>query len=149
MDSAQQTSIIERIIDGVEKRIPQYLANPVDLKITNGNLAICIIDGSGRIHARMFGTDKIALRRTYGIAWTKASQVWITRIATGQYEKMVFSGEIDPNQFGIQHPDFIGWEGGQPIDLDDTTWIAAGFSGIRGIYDLEIVRKAADEVLGK
>ena len=148
MEQAAQTQLIEKLLAAVEKRIPEYLANPIDLKIANGNVAVCIIDDAGRIHARMFGDDKIKQRQIFGIAWKKASQVWITGIATGEFERMVYSGEIDPEQFGIQKPDFIGWDGGQPIALDHETRVAVGFSGIRGEFDLEIVRKAAEEVLG-
>jgi glc operon protein GlcG len=54
----------------------------------------------------------------------------------------VFNKEIDEHEFGISMPDFIGWIGGQPITLKDGTKISAGFSGFRGISDIEIVLRA-------
>lgn len=147
MELSQQTLLIEKILVAIEKRLPEYLANPEDLRIGNGNVAVCIIDGAGGIHGRMFGTNKIKQREIFGVAWKKASQVWITGIATYKYEKMVYAGEIDPDQFGIMHPEFIGWEGGQPIMLDADTRLAAGFSGMRGVNDLEIVTKAVEDAL--
>jgi uncharacterized protein GlcG (DUF336 family) len=98
----------------------------------------------------MFGTDKIRQRNSFRIAWTKASQVWITGIKTGEYERMVFTGQIDDRPFGIIRPDFIGWEGGQPIAVDGNTRLSVGFSGFRGATDLEIVQKAVvDALAGK
>jgi glc operon protein GlcG len=57
------------------------------------------------------------LRRSYRIAWTKASQVWLTGVKTGEYERMVFNKEIGENENGIEAPDLIGWQGGQPLTL--------------------------------
>ena len=88
------------------------------------------------------GTDINRTRQSYKIAWTKASQVWITGYKTGEYEKLVYSGQIDENKFGIIRPDFLGWEGGQPVTLKDGTRLSVGFSGFRGTSDLEIVLKA-------
>jgi glc operon protein GlcG len=65
---------------------------------------------------------------------------------TGEYERLVFTGKIDEHQFGILRPDFIGWEGGQPIVIDGGTKLAAGFSGFRGSSDLKIVQDAVAEV---
>ena len=41
----------------------------------------------------------------------------------------------------------MGWEGGQPIQLDDETRISCGFSGFKGVNDLGIVKTAADEAM--
>jgi glc operon protein GlcG len=90
----------------------------------------------------MIGPDKIKSRQSYKIAWIKASQVWITGYKTGEYEKLVFTGQLDDKKFGIIKPDFLGWEGGQPVTLKDGTKLSVGFSGFRGISDLEIVKKA-------
>ncbi len=79
------------------------------------------------------------------MAWTKASQVWITGIKTAEYERLVFTGQVDEEKFGIGRPDFIGWEGGQPVVVGGEIVLSAGFSGFRGTSDLEIVRKALDE----
>jgi len=36
---------------------------------------------------------------------------------------------------------FIGWDGGQPITVDNETVLSVGFSGFQGVHDLEIVVK--------
>ena len=65
---------------------------------------------------------------------------------TGEYEKKVYANEISENIAGISKPDFIGWEGGQPIILKDGTKLSVGFSGFRGVTDLEIVLKALEQI---
>jgi glc operon protein GlcG len=65
-------------------------------------------------------------------------------MATGEYEKKVFNGEIDERIYGISRPDFIGWQGGQPVALKDGSKLSVGFSGFRGISDIEIVKKALE-----
>lgn len=141
--------LIAAIIVAVEKRVPNYLTIPEDYAKNEGNSALCIVDAAGGVHGKMFGTDKVRQRHSFRIAWTKASQVWITGIKTGEYEKLVYSGQLDDNQFGIIRPDFIGWEGGQPIAVDGQTQLSAGFSGFRGSSDLEIVQKAVADVMAK
>jgi len=136
----------EKLVQAVEKLLPEYLANPADVKNNKGNTAICVIDEQGQVWGKMFGPDKIITRRIYNIAWTKASQVWITGIKTGEYEKLVFNKQIDDHRFGIEMPDFIGWEGGQPVTLQDGTRLSVGFSGMRGISDLDIVTRAVSLV---
>jgi uncharacterized protein GlcG (DUF336 family) len=148
MDSEPIAQLIGRIIDAVEKRVPEYLVVEEDRKRNDGNSAICIIDEMGAVHGKMFGTDKIYQRHVFRIAWVKASQVWITGIKTGEYEKLVFTGQIDDRKFGIIRPDFIGWEGGQPIAGEGEMKLSVGFSGFRGASDLEIVQKAIVDVLG-
>ena len=54
--------------------------------------------------------------------------------------------EIDENANGIEAPDLIGWEGGQPLTLENGIKFSAGFSGFRGVTDLEIMKKAMAEV---
>lgn len=147
MEAKQIIRLVEEIIAAVEKRVPTYSAIDEDRKRNEGNCALCVIDEKGAVYGKMFGTDKIRQRNSFRIAWTKASQVWITGIKTGEYERMVFTGQIDDRQFGIIRPDFIGWEGGQPIAVDGKTRLAAGFSGFRGATDLEIVQKALVDVL--
>ena len=136
---------IAGIINNVENLIPVYMKNEEDHNKAKNGIAICIIDKDGKVYGKMFGTDKIMMRERYRIAWMKASQVWITGIKTGEFEKLAFNNEIDEKQFGIQRPDYIGWEGGQPIILKDGTVLAAAFSGFRSATDLEIVRKALPE----
>ena len=94
------------------------------------------------MYGKLYGTYKIRARESYRIAWTKANQVWITGLKTGEYEKKFFNSEVE--ECGIEVPDLIGWEGGQPLTLKDGTRLSVGFSGIRGIYDLEIMVKALE-----
>ena len=146
MIQKQTADLIAAIIHEVEQLIPVYMQNEEDKKKAKGGIAICLIDNEGRVYGKMFGEDKIMSRERYRVAWMKASQVWITGIKTGEYEKLAFNNEIDEEQFGIKRPDYIGWEGGQPIQLKDGTILAAGFSGFRSSTDLEIVLKALEKI---
>ena len=142
MESSEVILIIEKLISTVEKLIPEFTENPADRNVSNGNAAICIIDDKGNLHGKLFGTDKIRSRQSFKIAWTKASQVWITGMKTSEYEKAVFNNQVDEHKFGIMRPDFVGWEGGQPLALNNGTKLYAGFSGFRAFRDAEIVAKA-------
>lgn len=138
--------MVSELFAAIEKLIPVYMDNPLDASISNGNVAVCIIDENGQVHGKMFGGDKPRLRQSFRVAWTKASQVWLTGVRTGEYERMVFNGEIEENANGIENPDLIGWVGGQPITLADGEKLAVGFSGFRGVTDIEIVVKALAEI---
>jgi uncharacterized protein GlcG (DUF336 family) len=142
MENSEMLVFINRIYTAIEKMIPLYMQVPEDKSISNGNLAVCIIDENGQIHGRMFGTNKPRLRQSYRVAWTKASQVWLTGVKTGAYERMVFNKEVDENANGIEAPDLIGWEGGQPLVMSNGTKLSVGFSGFRGTTDIEIMVKA-------
>ena len=142
MKSREIPVIVDRLFEAIEKLIPEYMENPADNCISNGNVAACIIDEHGHTHGKMFGTDKPRLRQSYKVAWTKASQVWLTGIKTGEYEKKVFNKEVGENANGIEAPDLIGWEGGQPLELKNGVKFSVGFSGFRGTTDLEIMVKA-------
>jgi uncharacterized protein GlcG (DUF336 family) len=131
-----------KIIEAVVALVPEYLANPADRNISGGNGAICIIDEDTNVNGKLFGNNKVQGRQSYKIAWIKASQAWITGYRTGEYEKLVYSGQVDDGQFGIQKPDFLGWEGGQQVTLKDGTKLGIGFSGFRGTSDIEIVNRA-------
>lgn len=133
---------IQRMFDALDRLIPEYMENPEDKKISNGNVAVCIINAQGNVHGKMFGTNKPRMRQSYKVAWTKASQVWLTGVKTGEYERMVFNKEVEENANGIEAPDLIGWEGGQPLTLKNGTKLSVGFSGFRGVTDLEIMVKA-------
>lgn len=146
MKNKEVAATIEMIIDAAEKLIPTYMVNEEDRRIANGNVAVCIIDSEGIIYGRMFGTNKVRARESFRVAWTKASQVWITGMKTGEYERLAFTNEVDEEKFGIERPDYIGWEGGQPITLTNGITLSVGFSGFRGVVDLEIVVKALAEV---
>ncbi len=137
--------IISKVFDEIEKLIPVYMDVPADKSISNGNVAACIIDENGLVHGKMFGTNNSRLRQSYKVAWTKASQVWLTGVKTGDYERMVFNKELDENGNGIEAPDLIGWQGGQPLTMKNGSKLAVGFSGFRGVTDLEIMEKALAE----
>ncbi|MDO9613473.1 MAG: heme-binding protein [Bacteroidota bacterium] len=139
-------SEIEELLTNIEKLVPIYMAIPEDYAKSKGVASVCIISEDGRIYGKVFGTDKLRGRDSFKIAWTKASQVWITGIKTNEYEKMIFSNQIDYHTFGISLPDLVGYEGGQPVTLRDGTKLAVGFSGFRGTSDIEIVGKALEKV---
>jgi uncharacterized protein GlcG (DUF336 family) len=149
MEKNKLVPTIRQLIEEAGKLIPHYMVNEEDKRIANGNVAICIIDAEGEVYGRVFGENKIRGRESYRVAWTKASQVWITGMKTGEYEKKAFNNEVDEEKFGIERPDYIGWEGGQPLTLADGTMLAVGFSGFRGVIDLEIVGKALAQVNGQ
>jgi glc operon protein GlcG len=142
MNSDEMLSIVNKLFNEIEKLIPVYMGIPEDEVIAHGNVAVCIIDDRGLVHGRMYGANKPRLRQSYRVAWTKASQVWLTGVKTGEYERMVFNKEVGENANGIEAPDLIGWEGGQPLRLKDGTILSVGFSGFRGTTDIEIMVRA-------
>ncbi len=142
MNTNEMNALVNKLFDGIEKMIPFYMEDESDKSISNGNVAACIIDDNGVVYGRMFGTNKPRLRQSYRVAWTKASQVWLTGVRTGEYERMVFNKEVGENANGIEAPDLVGWEGGQPLAMANGTKLSVGFSGFRGITDLEIMKKA-------
>jgi uncharacterized protein GlcG (DUF336 family) len=121
------------------------MAIPEDFAKSQGVASVCIIGEDGQIYGKVFGNDQLRCRDSFKIAWTKASQVWITGMKTNEYERLVFTDKIDPQQFGIKLPDLIGWLGGQPVTLPNGTKLSVGFSGFRGTSDLEIVVKALEK----
>ena len=142
MGSEELKVAIHGLIGNIEILVPHYLENEEDRLKANGNVAVCLIDPDGQVYGKIFGDDKMRGREAFRVAWIKASQVWITGIKTGEYEKLVFSNQLAEDPKGIRKPDFIGWDGGQPINLWDGTALSVGFSGFRGEIDLEIVFKA-------
>ena len=145
MNNNDMQVIVNAIFVAIEKLIPVYMQVPDDKNISNGNVAVCIIDEDGTVFGRMFGTNKPRLRQSYKVAWTKASQVWLTGVKTGEYERMVFNKEVEENGNGIEAPDLIGWEGGQPLTMKNGKKISVGFSGFRGVTDIEIMVRALAE----
>ena len=131
---------VNNIIYKLDQLVPVYNAILHDA-FNEGHVAVCIIDEEGNVYGKIWGSNKARARQSSRIAWTKSTQVWITGMKTGEFEKKLFNGEIK-DSFGIQVPDFIGWEGGQPITLGDGTKLSVGFSGFTGKSDLEIVLKA-------
>ena len=145
MNKNEMQILVDNIFNAIEKLIPVYMQDPLDKAIANGNVAACMIDENGVVYGKMWGTNKPRLRQSYKVAWTKASQVWLTGIKTGDYEKMVFNKEVEENGNGIEAPDLIGWEGGQPLTTKNGDKLSVGFSGFRGVTDLEIMVKALAE----
>jgi uncharacterized protein GlcG (DUF336 family) len=144
MDTSQDRIIL--LIKKLEELVPFYMKNNEEKNISNGNVAVCIIDETGGVYGKVFvNNDKIRARESFRVAWIKASQVWLTGMKTGEYEKKVYSGELSEWSSGIRKPDFIGWEGGQPIILKDGSKLSIGFSGFRGETDLGIVLNAVEQ----
>ena len=139
--------IIQKMIDSMSAQVPAYKSSAPDWNNSEGNVAVCIIDNEGNVYGKIWGNDKLRGRKIYDIAYRKAAQVWITGYKTGEYEKLVFTDELNYREFGIDLPDLMGWKGGQPIQLDTTTRISCGFSGFKGVTDLAIVSKAAEEAI--
>ena len=149
MSNEQLQKIINKMLESISSQVPTYKNSEPDWKISAGNVAVCIIDDSGNIYGKIWGDDKLKGRKYYDVAYRKASQVWITGYKTGEYERLVFTGKLNYRDFGIELPDLMGWEGGQPIQLDADTRICCGFSGFKGINDLAIVKRAAEEAMIK
>ena len=149
MNDVEVTAAATQLIAEVEKLIPAAMQNPEDRDNSQGNVTLMIIAEDGRIFGRMFGTDNRVRRGTSRIAWQKATQVWMTAQATGQFEKQVYgSSQVDPGQFGLQHPDLIGWDGGLPVVAADGTKLAVAMSGFSGKTDCNIIRNAVARVPG-
>ncbi|WEK20252.1 MAG: heme-binding protein [Candidatus Pedobacter colombiensis] len=148
MKPKELKTTIASLIDHVSDLVPLYMENEEDKAKANGNVAICLVDAEGMVYGKVFGTDKIRGREAFRVAWVKASQVWITGFKTGEYERLVFNNEIEESRYGIRKPDYVGWEGGQPISLADGTVLSVGFSGFRSATDLEIVHKALSLIPG-
>lgn len=145
MKKNEKFEIIEKLLTSIEKQIPNYISITENSSISGGNVAVCIIDEEGQTYGKMYGNNKIRQRYFYQIAWSKASQAWITNQPTGKFEQLVFNEQIDDKEFGIKRHDFIGWQGGLPIKLKDIN-LSIGFSGFREENDLEIVTNAVKEL---
>lgn len=146
MEQPQLTDWMSQFLKCLDELVPVYMEIPEDQMISNGSAAVCIIREDGMMWGKMYGHDQLRCRDIYRIAWTKASQVWITGMETYEYEKLVFNEQIDFRRYGIKMPDLIGYKGGQPVVSDDGTRYSIGFSGFRGTSDLEIVRKAVENI---
>jgi len=147
MTNDQLQRLINKMLDSLSEQIPTYKNSEADWKNCEGNVAVCIIDDTGNIYGKIWGNDKLRGRKYFDIAYRKASQVWITGYKTGEFERLVFADKLNYKDFGIELPDLMGWEGGQPIQLDDETRICCGFSGFKGKNDIAIVRRAVEEAI--
>lgn len=146
MNSTAIDAFVNKLFEEIETRIPAFRNSEPDWRISEGNVAICVITDSGKLYGKVYGTDKIKQRGFFKVAYQKASQVWITGYRTGEYESIVFGGDMDPEDSPIELPDLIGWVGGQPIRLDEETQLAIGFSGFRGFNDIAIVKEAVASI---
>jgi uncharacterized protein GlcG (DUF336 family) len=147
MTSDVLQQIISRMIKSMTVQIPTYQNSAADWSKSEGNVAVCIIDDEGNIYGKIWGNDKLRGRKYYDVAYRKAAQSWITGYKTGEFERLVFTDKLNYRDFGIELPDLMGWLGGQPVQLDAETRICCGFSGFKGINDLAIVQKAAEEAM--
>ena len=148
MTPAEISQQVERLLAEIEALVPECMKNPADRDNSQGNVTVFAVAESGQIFGRMFGADRGRQRATCRVAWQKATQVWLTGIATGRYEELVYSKRIDPGPFGISHPDFIGWEGGLPVVFADGTKLAVAVSGFTGETDCGIIRRAVAKLPG-
>jgi uncharacterized protein GlcG (DUF336 family) len=144
-DKLQQ--IINKMFESISAQIPAFENSEPDWSISKGNVAVCIIDDAGNVFGKIWGSDKLKGRRYYDVTYRKASQVWITGYKTGEFKRLVFTDKLNYRDFGIELPDLMGWEGGQPIQFDAETRISCGFSGFKGVNDLAIVKRAAAEAM--
>jgi len=149
MNSSEITATATQLIAEVEKLIPGCMQNPEDRDNSLGNVTLMIIAENGQIFGRMFGDNNSRRRGTCRIAWQKATQVWMTAQATGRFEREVYGAQnVDPGQFGLQHPDLIGWDGGLPVVAQGGTKFAVAMSGFTGVTDCNIIRLAVAKVPG-
>ncbi|WP_394748845.1 hypothetical protein [Spongiimicrobium salis] len=147
MTQEQLRIAINALFNALENEVKTYETSPEDWNICQGNVAVCLITDDGDSYGRFFGHDKLLQRASYATAYKKASQVWITGYHTNDYEKMVFDGQVDPEEFSpIELPDLIGWLGGQRLQMSDTITVSVGFSGFRGFNDVKIVKDAWERI---
>lgn len=142
-------SIAQQLFAAMDRLIPKYLENPNDFGIAQGNLCCLIMDEAGNVEGHHWGDDKVKQRNSAKVAWQKVMQVWITDTATGTYEKEVYAQQKNWWEYGIPLPELIGWEGGLPARLSDSTKIAIAFSGFYGDKDVALIREAAATLTGQ
>lgn len=147
-NSHNAAEIFQQLLDEVGKLFPEFDANPTDHAICGGNGAALILDAQGNWYGRMYGTNPDKQRQTSRVAWQKVTQVWATNVATGVYEEMVYSKQLNWWEFGIPLPELIGWRGGLPARLADGSRVAIAFSGFRGEIDCEILIRAVANTEG-
>jgi len=128
MEHQKLDAIVSKMFAEIKKLISVNTKNQNDKNMTNGNVAVCIIDENGMVFGGMYGKDKPELRQSYKATWAKASLVWLTGVKTSEYEKS-------------------GWQAGLPLTLPDGSKLFVGFSGFKGAVDLEIMVKALDKAL--
>ncbi len=145
---ATPVSPADLLVAEVIRLFPEFMLDPVDAAQCRGNAAVLAIEPGGRIVGHLFGADRDRVQWCLGIAHRKVAQVWRTGHATGRFEELVYSGMLDEGAFGVNRPDFVGWEGGVPLRTAEGALLAAAFSGFRGCNDVAILRRAAATVPG-
>nr|WP_314863238.1 hypothetical protein [uncultured Undibacterium sp.] len=141
-----EQSYSDKLVTEVVRLYPSYITNPLDVKWNHGNATVLIIEPDGSVKGHIFGSDKEIGQKSFQVAARKVLQVWRTGYATGRFEELVYAGKLDEGIFGVQRPDFVGWPGGVPLLTPDGKIIAAGFSGFRGVKDVEILERAAEAI---
>ena len=54
MYNKEMLDVINSLLDEIDKLIPAYMQISEDSIISNGNVAVCIIDASGMVYGKMF-----------------------------------------------------------------------------------------------
>jgi len=143
MNRNEFQNLCNQIADEVERLLPIYLQIPIEVSSYKEGSAIAIMNEQGEACGRVFGNKLSRQRECALTAWKKANQVWLTGYATGQFETLVYSKQIDENQFSLSRPEYIGWIGG----LEGTTLsgerLILAFSGMQGEQDVAILKEAA------
>lgn len=143
MNREEFQTLCNTIADEVAKLLPSFLQVTEDFNISRGNCALSMLNARGESCGRVFGDFPPRQRECAQIAWKKAHQVWLTGYATGVFETLVFTKEIDESQFGLARPEYIGWIGGLEAKTPNGERLILAFSGMRGEQDVAILRKAA------
>jgi len=146
MNRQEFQNLSNQIADEVERLLPAYLKHPEDATISRGGSALAILNSKGESYGRLYGDKPARQRECAQTAWKKANQVWLTGYATGQFETLVYSKQIDENQFGISRPDYIGWLGGVEAKTNSGERLILAFSGMRGEQDVAILKETANNL---
>ena len=134
---------IQKLVEELVRLYPDYAGNPDDTRWNKGNCVVLAIGPDGEVGGRLFGTDAAVLQKCFEVGVRKLLQSWRTGFHTGRFEELVYAGKIDEETFGVQRPEFVGWEGGVPLVSPDGRRVAAACSGFRGTSDVEIIERAA------
>jgi len=132
--------------DEIARLLPTVLQAPEDWSVGQGNCVLCTMDSEGNTAMRIYGTDPVRQRQAALVAHKKALQVWLTGYATGSFETRVYTGKANPDDFGIPHPEFIGWQGGVEAETTTGERLVLAFSGLRGEQDIAVLRTAGENL---
>ena len=136
-------TLCNSIASEVGRLLPEILKTPEDLAIGNGNCVLCMMNAAGDTVTKMYGSNPIRQRQVAQIATKKALQVWLTKKATGAFETLVYTHQVDEDKIGIPRPELIGWLGGLEAKTLTGERLILAFSGVRGEQDQDILRQAA------